>query len=92
MRVLTQFHSSQEHEQFLSGIRRQRELEVRINELMRYRRHGITTVEECHHFEQLRQEARDKRRNSVSNEIITFFKFFLRVYSFQLINYYNIYS
>lgn len=66
VRVLTQFHSSQEHEQFLSGIRRQRELEVRINELMRYRRHGITTVEECHHFEQLRQEARDKRRNSDS--------------------------
>ncbi|KAE8751131.1 hypothetical protein FOCC_FOCC002215, partial [Frankliniella occidentalis] len=66
MRVLTQFHSSQEHEQFLAGVRRQRELEVRINELLRYRRHGITTVEECHHFEQLRQEIRDKRRNSDS--------------------------
>lgn len=67
MRVLTQFHSSQEHEQFLSGIRRQRELEIRINELTRYRRHGITTIEECHHFEQLRQEAREKRRSSVSS-------------------------
>jgi len=65
MRVLTQFHTSQEHEQFLAGIHRQRELEVRINELLRYRRHGITTIEECHHFEQLRQEARDKRRNSL---------------------------
>lgn len=91
MRVLTQFHSSQEHEQFLSGIRRQRELEVRINELMRYRRHGITTVEECHHFEQLRQEARDKRRNSVSNKIITFTVQW-QVLCYQLINYYNIYS
>lgn len=80
MRVLTQFHSSQEHEQFLSGIRRQRELEVRINELLRYRRHGITTIEECHHFEQLRQEARDKRRNSVSNQKIPICSLLLNAY------------
>lgn len=64
MRVFTQFHTAQEHEHFLHNLQRERELRLRISELMRYRRNGLTQHEECTHFEQQRlqlEEWKEKR-------------------------------
>ncbi|XP_049784446.1 transcriptional adapter 2B-like isoform X1 [Schistocerca gregaria] len=67
MRVFTQFHTAQEHEHFLHNLQRERELRLRISELMRYRRNGLTQHEECTHFEQQRlqfEEWKEKRSGS----------------------------
>ncbi|PSN46846.1 Transcriptional adapter 2B [Blattella germanica] len=64
MRVFTQFHTAQEHEQFLQNLQKERELKIRISELARYRRNGLTRHEECAHFEQERvqhEEWKEKR-------------------------------
>lgn len=52
MRVFSQFHTAQEHEQFVQNMQREQELKLRLSELSRYRQHGITRHEECSHFEQ----------------------------------------
>nr|CAD7457196.1 unnamed protein product [Timema tahoe] len=52
MRVFTQFHTAQEHDQFLQNLHKERELKLRLNELAKYRHHGLTHHEECAHFEQ----------------------------------------
>ncbi|KDR23950.1 transcriptional adapter 2-beta isoform X1 [Zootermopsis nevadensis] len=67
MRVFTQFHTAQEHEQFLQNLQKERELKIRISELARYRRNGLTRHEECAHFEQERvqhEEWKEKRSGS----------------------------
>lgn len=67
MRVFTQFHTAQEHEQFLQNLQKERELKMRISELARYRRNGLTRHEECAHFEQERvqhEEWKEKRSGS----------------------------
>lgn len=54
LRSFCQFHTAQEHEQFMNGLMRQRELSRRLSELLRYRRNGLTKFEELPHFEQER--------------------------------------
>jgi hypothetical protein len=67
MRVFTQFHTAQEHEQFLQNLQKERELKIRISELARYRRNGLTRHEECAHFEQERVQHEEwKEKRSVS--------------------------
>jgi transcriptional adapter 2-beta len=67
MRVFTQFHTAQEHEQFLQNLQKERELKIRISELARYRRNGLTRHEECAHFEQERVQLEEwKEKRSVS--------------------------
>lgn len=51
LRPFTRFLSRSEHTSFSEGLWRERELRARIGELIRYRRYGITRVEECAHFE-----------------------------------------
>ena len=63
MRVFTQFHTAHEHEQFLQNLTREQELRLRCTELARYRQNGITKLEECFHFEQLRQKQDDWKDN-----------------------------
>ena len=72
MRVFTQFHTAQEHEQYLQNLQKEREIKIRISELARYRRNGLTRHEECAHFEQERiQHEEWKEKRSVS---CTFFR------------------
>jgi hypothetical protein len=67
MRVFTQFHTAQEHEQFLQNLQKERELRIRISELARYRRNGLTRHEECAYFEQERVQHEEwKEKRSVS--------------------------
>lgn len=53
MRVFAQFYTSQEYEQFLTNLEKERQLRLRLSELYRYRENGITKHEECAHFEQV---------------------------------------
>ncbi|KAK6639573.1 hypothetical protein RUM43_007846 [Polyplax serrata] len=70
MRVFCQFHTAQEHEQFLQNMQREQELKVRLSELFRYRRNGLTRHEECAHFEQelyYQQELYKEKQNSLDS-------------------------
>jgi len=74
MRVFTQFHTAQEHEQFLQNLQKERELKMRISELARYRRNGLTRHEECAHFEQERVQHEEwKEKRSVSYIFVTYY-------------------
>lgn len=63
MRIFCQFHSSSEHEQLLENLEREKELKARIKELLRYRRHGITKLEEGAEFDVARHR-REKRKEA----------------------------
>lgn len=74
-RPFSQFHTAAEHEQFLRNLTKERALRLRIRELIKYRRNGLTRHEECTEYERLRyfrerkKEARmeRQRRKSVSH-------------------------
>lgn len=63
MRIFCQFHSSSEHEQLLENLEREKELKARIKELLRYRRHGITKLDEGAEFDVARHR-REKRKEA----------------------------
>lgn len=52
MRVYNQFLTSGEHERLIASIERERELRLRLSELLRYRSLGLTTQDEIIHYEQ----------------------------------------
>ena len=74
LRSFSQFHTAAEHDQFLKNTTKERALRLRIRELIKYRRNGLTRQEECTEYERLRycrekkKEARleRQRRKSVS--------------------------
>ncbi|XP_059482151.1 transcriptional adapter 2B [Neocloeon triangulifer] len=52
LKIFIQFHTNQEFETMISNLVKQDELQLRIRELIKYRKNGITRKEECLHFEQ----------------------------------------
>ncbi|EFA06279.1 transcriptional adapter 2B [Tribolium castaneum] len=52
MKVFSQFLTSNEHEQLINNLEREKELRHRLSELYRYRSLGLTTQEEVIHQEQ----------------------------------------
>lgn len=73
MRVFCQFHTAQEHEQFLANMQREQELKIRLSELFRYRKNGLTRHEECAHFEQelyYQQELSKEKQAPLVSELI----------------------
>ncbi|KRT86611.1 hypothetical protein AMK59_905, partial [Oryctes borbonicus] len=52
MRVFSQFLTAGEHERLINSIERERELRLRLSELLRYRSLGLTTQDEIIHYEQ----------------------------------------
>ncbi|CAH1101444.1 unnamed protein product, partial [Psylliodes chrysocephalus] len=52
MRVFSQFLSSGEHDRLIASLEREKELRLRLSELMKYRSLGLTTQEEIIHYEQ----------------------------------------
>lgn len=68
MRVFSQFSSATEHETLISGLEREQELRLRLNELARYRQAGLTHMDECAHYEQhLSYLRRSQPTNTPSN-------------------------
>lgn len=63
MRVFCQFQSAADHEKLFENLEREKELKSRIKELMRYRRNGITKLEECAEFD-LARHRREKRKEN----------------------------
>ncbi|KAK9508419.1 hypothetical protein O3M35_005983 [Rhynocoris fuscipes] len=66
LRCLCQFQTAQEHACLTKNVQRQRDLERRLNELIRYRKNGLTKMEELPHFE---QEASAKAKSSGSSSL-----------------------
>nr|CAG4641657.1 EOG090X058A [Eurycercus lamellatus] len=62
-RSFSQFHTATEHEQFLRNMTKERALRIRIRELIKYRRNGLTRQEECTEYERLRY-CREKRKEA----------------------------
>ncbi|GLV43358.1 transcriptional Adaptor 2b [Carabus blaptoides fortunei] len=70
MRVFSQFHTSAEHERLIENIERERELRMRIGELLRYRSLGLTTQQEVLHYEQhvaFQQQQQQQRPNKTGS-------------------------
>ncbi|XP_065309681.1 transcriptional adapter 2-beta isoform X3 [Dermacentor albipictus] len=63
MRIFCQFQSATEHDQLLENLEREKELKARIKELLRYRRNGITKLDECSEFDVARHR-REKRKEA----------------------------
>ncbi|GAB0087645.1 Transcriptional adapter [Sergentomyia squamirostris] len=51
-RVFAQFYTANEFERLLSSLDREKALRIRLSELHRYRWNGLTSMDECVHFEQ----------------------------------------
>ena len=68
LRGVTQFHTSQEYHQFIHNLCVEKELKVRIKELLRYRENGIKRQSELVPFERIRfkREMRDRQRKKKS--------------------------
>lgn len=75
MRVFSQFHTAAEHERLLESISRERELRMRINELIRYRSLGLQTQEDILHYEQ--HMAFQKQQEQRKSKAVRFFRFIL---------------
>ncbi|XP_064484820.1 transcriptional adapter 2-beta-like isoform X1 [Ornithodoros turicata] len=63
MRPFCQFQPGADHEQMFENLEREKVLKSRIKELMRYRRNGITKLEECGEFD-LARHRREKRKEN----------------------------
>ena len=61
LRIFSQFHTATEHDQFLRQLKKERALRLRIRELVKYRRNGLTRQDECTEYERARY-FRDKRK------------------------------
>lgn len=62
-RPFTQFHTATEHDQFLRNMAKERALRLRIRELIKYRRNGLTRHEDCIEYERLRY-FRERRKEA----------------------------
>lgn len=69
MQLFAQFESATEHEQFFDNLQREKELKCRIKELIRYRRSGLSKLEECSCFEtaRCRREKRKENKKKPAN-------------------------
>lgn len=63
MRVVAQFHPFHEHEQLFENMQRERELKLRIKELVRFRRNGLTRLDESSEFETAKYKRDRKKEN-----------------------------
>ena len=82
LRAFSQFHTASEHELMLKNVSKERALRLRVRELIKYRRNGLTRQEECTEYERqryFRERRRDaklerQRRKSVRVVILPFFR------------------
>ncbi|XP_029382550.1 transcriptional adapter 2-beta isoform X2 [Echeneis naucrates] len=65
LRVLCQFMAHREFEDFFENIHKERVLRAKVRELQRYRRNGITRLEESAEYEAARHK-REKRKENKS--------------------------
>jgi len=61
LRPFAQFHTSREHEHFVRNLVKEKEIMFRIQELFKYRRAGITSVQECAEYERFKKKTSPAR-------------------------------
>jgi len=73
MRVFAQFHSHREHEQIFQNIQKEKKIKTRIKELMRYRRNGITKLDESTDFdaERVKREKKKEHKKKTGSSSLT---------------------
>ncbi|CAL8241523.1 unnamed protein product [Merluccius merluccius] len=64
LRVLCQFMAHREFEEFFDNVHKERALRAKVRELQRYRRNGITRLDESAEYEAARHK-REKRKENV---------------------------
>ncbi|CAL8326676.1 unnamed protein product [Lota lota] len=64
LRVLCQFMAHREFEEFFDNVHKERALRAKVRELQRYRRNGITRLDEAAEYEAARHK-REKRKENV---------------------------
>ncbi|XP_067143439.1 transcriptional adapter 2-beta-like isoform X4 [Centruroides vittatus] len=62
-RVFCQFQSASEQTQLFENLQKEKESKARIKELMKYRRNGLTKLDECAEFETARYKREKKKEN-----------------------------
>jgi len=75
MRIFARLMSKEDHEQFVKGIIAERTFRKRIEELKRYRKLGIRTLEEIHQYQvyQKTKEGEHSLTRNKSREVASFF-------------------
>lgn len=63
-KIYSQFQSALDQKQLLDGLKRERELKLRIKDLIRYRKSGITKLSEVDGLESARNERNEKRKEN----------------------------
>jgi transcriptional adapter 2-beta len=64
-KTVSRLLEAEEYEQLMASIKKERLLKQRIAELSRYRRNGITKLEDCSEFDILKQEQTKLREKKV---------------------------
>ena len=72
MRVFAQFHTAKEHEQLFENLQKEKQTKIKIKEIFRYRRNGITKLEDSGEFdrERYRREKRKDTKKKLGNSFM----------------------
>lgn len=70
LKIFSQFESSADHNAIIDNIRREKELKVRIRELLRYRRNGLKRFTEAAIYEAARVKRDKKKENKKKVRVI----------------------
>ncbi|XP_067129545.1 transcriptional adapter 2-beta-like [Centruroides vittatus] len=63
MQVFCRFQTAYEHEQLFRDLQREKELRLKIKELFKYRKTGLTKLQECAEFEMARYKKEKRKEN-----------------------------
>lgn len=63
LKILSEFQSVKEHQQFMAGITKEKDLKTRIKDLMRMRKNGITKLSDSIEFEVQRVRRNNRKKN-----------------------------
>lgn len=66
LRALCQFMAQREFEDFFENVQKERALRARVRELQRYRRNGVTRLDEATEYEAARHKREKRKENKTS--------------------------
>lgn len=58
---------AEEYDKFIVSLKREKQLKHRVKELMRYRKHGITRLEDCHDCEKIKDKKKLQENTNLSS-------------------------
>ena len=63
LKILSEFQSVKEYQNFMAGITKEKDVKARIKDLMRMRKNGITKTSDSIEFEVQRVRRNNKKKN-----------------------------